>query len=158
MAGNDELEPQILVILKQDHDHLRALLCEISRAYENGDAGTVRRLFDEFLGALKLHTLLEEEIVYSAARKAIDTPDLIDEALAHHDRVARILGSLDSMDPRSFAYGTTLESFANHMRSHLHLEEGVLFRQLRRSGLDLEQLAARVQARRSELQALSHSG
>jgi hypothetical protein len=100
---------------------------------------------------LKLHTTLEEELFYPAARDAIEDEDLMNEAQVEHETAKMLIEQLENMgadDPNFHATFTVLGEYVMH---HVKEEESEMFPQVKKSDLDLEELGTRMRARMQEL-------
>src|SRR5215471_18158080 len=70
-----------LTLLKQDHREVEQFFEEYEDLQSNRQKAELAR---KICNALKVHTQIEEEIFYPAARKATGDKDLLDEALVEH--------------------------------------------------------------------------
>ena len=76
-AKNDALS-----LLKADHDKVRKMFREFEKLEDTEEkAQLVRQACIE----LKVHTQIENEIVYPALREAIEDEELLNEALVEHE-------------------------------------------------------------------------
>src|SRR4051812_8114342 len=71
-------------LLKQDHREVEEMFEEYEDIREGGDEATKEQLAQNICAALKVHTQLEEQIFYPAAREATGDNDLLDEAMVEH--------------------------------------------------------------------------
>jgi hemerythrin superfamily protein len=82
------------------HDHLKydAMLSECEMAAEMASWKDAVRLFNTFTSDLKLHMLLEDEVIYPLFEQTGDDSE-DDMALLHeeHDNLVRLLRDLDSV-------------------------------------------------------------
>jgi hypothetical protein len=100
---------------------------------------------------LKLHTTIEEELFYPAAREAIDDEDILNEAQVEHETAKMLIEQLENMgadDPNFHATFTVLGEYVMH---HVKEEEGEMFPEVKKTDLDLEELGARMRQRMQEL-------
>jgi hemerythrin-like domain-containing protein len=140
-------------ILKDQHDEVKALFKEAEDAEE---ADERRELVDEIIESLKLHTKIEEQIVYPAIRE-LDTKkaqELIDEAFEEHHVVDLVINemseSMDVEDERFCAKITVLKELVEH---HIEEEEGEMFKLAQKLGAKrLEELGAQLEAMIAEEQ------
>src|SRR5262249_29326151 len=99
-----------------------------------------------------VHSMVEEEIFYPAARAAIEDTDLIDEAEVEHasakDLISQIQGSTPDQDDHYDAKVNVLGEYINH---HVEEEEGQIFPKVRRAKVDTESLGEQIAARKGEL-------
>jgi len=81
--------------LIHDHHKYDEMLTECEMAAEMADWKDAVRLFKEFTGDLKLHMLLEDEVLYPIfEQKEIDSEDGIAELQDEHENLVRLLRDL----------------------------------------------------------------
>src|SRR6476661_7051716 len=78
-------------LLKEQHDKFEKLGRE--------DAEAQQQLVQRVCEDLKLHTTLEEELFYPAAREAIDDEDILNEAQIEHETAKMLIEQLENMGP-----------------------------------------------------------
>jgi hypothetical protein len=100
---------------------------------------------------LKVHTALEEEIFYPAVREAIEDEDIMNEAQVEHDTAKMLIEQLENMGPDDPNYHATFTVLGEYVRHHVKEEEDEMFPQASKADLDLEELGARMRARKTEL-------
>jgi hemerythrin superfamily protein len=128
-----------IVILKEDHQRIRALFRKFEAAGENADR-TREKLVTEIIGELTAHTFIENECMYPRVRELV--PDLEDDVLEsyeeHHvaDVLITELAAMDSGHERFEAKVTVLIENVTH---HIEEEEQEWFPQVR-SALGRKQL------------------
>lgn len=137
-------------LLKADHREVDALFDEFDKARRSD---TKERLVAEICTALKIHTLIEEEIFYPAVRSKID-PDIVDEGVVEHDGAKVLINDLSAAKPTDPFYDSKVKVLSEDIRHHVSEEEGWLrgmFAQARRTDIDMEALGAKLAARKAEL-------
>ena len=137
-------------ILKEQHDKVRKAFKQFEKL-DREDAEAQQQLVQTTCEDLKLHTTLEEELFYPAAREAIDDEDLLNEAQVEHETAKMLIEQLENMgadDPNFHATFTVLGEYVVH---HAKEEEGEMFPQVKKTDVDLEELGARMRSRMEEL-------
>jgi hypothetical protein len=137
-------------LLKEDHDKVKKAFKEFEKM-DREDTEAVQQLVQTVCEDLKVHTTLEEEIFYPAAREAIEDEDIMNEAQVEHETAKMLIEQLENMgadDPNFHATFTVLGEYVNH---HIKEEEGEMFAQAKTSELDLEELGQRMKQRKQEL-------
>ena len=139
-----------LALLKEDHDRVEKAFREFEKL-DRHDGEGCRRLALSVCEALKAHSALEEEIFYPALREAIDDEEIVNEAAVEHETAAMLIEQLENMDTDDPNYHATFTVLGEYVRHHVREEEGEMFPQARKSGIDLVALAARMRNRKDEL-------
>lgn len=137
-------------LLKEQHDKVKKAFKEFEKL-DREDSERARELVQATCEDLKLHTTLEEELFYPAAREAIDDEDLMNEAQVEHETAKMLIEQLENMgadDPNFHATFTVLGEYVMH---HVKEEEGEMFPEVKKTDLDLEELGGRMRQRMQEL-------
>ena len=137
-------------ILKEQHDKVKKAFKEFEKL-DREDTETQQQLVQTVCEDLKLHTTLEEELFYPAAREALDDEDIMNEAQVEHETAKMLIEQLENMgadDPNFHATFTVLGEYVMH---HVKEEESEMFPQVKKTDLDLEELGGRMRARMQEL-------
>jgi hemerythrin superfamily protein len=108
---------------------------------------------------LTIHTRIEEEIFYPAARKAIKDADLMDEATVEHAGAKDLIAQLESMQPGDDLYDARFTVLGESVNHHIKEEQTEMFPKVRKTKLDLVVLGQQMAQRRAELEShLSRGG
>ena len=89
---------------------------------------------------MTVHTQIEEEIFYPAAREAIEKSELIDEAIVEHGSAKQLIAEIEEMDTGDELYDAKVKVLGEQVRHHVEEEEDELFPGIESSELDLEAL------------------
>ena len=150
MAKSKAKATGAIEILKEQHDKVKKAFKEFEKL-DREDTEAQQQLVQSVCEDLKLHTTLEEELFYPAAREAIADEDLLNEAQVEHETAKMLIEQLENMgadDPNFHATFTVLGEYVMH---HVKEEEGEMFPEVKKSDLDLEELGARMRSRVEEL-------
>ena len=139
-----------LEMLKEDHDKVKKAFKEFEKL-DREDSATVQELVQTVCEELKVHTALEEEIFYPAVREAIEDEDIMNEASVEHETAKMLIEQLENMEPDDPNYFATFTVLGEYVMHHVKEEEGEMFPEAKKAGIDLEALGERMQERRSEL-------
>jgi hypothetical protein len=104
---------------------------------------------------LTVHTILEEEIFYPACKGEIED-DLISEAYVEHDGAKVLIAELEAGSPAEEFYDAKVKVLSEQIEHHVHEEEKRsegMFSQARAVGVDMDDLGARMLARKQQLMA-----
>ena len=137
-------------ILKEQHDKVKKAFKEFEKL-DREDTEEQQQLVQTVCEDLKLHTTLEEELFYPAAREAIDDEDIMNEAQVEHETAKMLIEQLENMGPDDPNFHATFTVLGEYVMHHVKEEEGEMFPEVKKSDLDLEELGARMHARMQEL-------
>ncbi|MFC3575071.1 hemerythrin domain-containing protein [Streptomyces yaanensis] len=137
-------------LLKRDHRMVEQLFRDYHAA---ASAGQRRAVVEIMIRELSKHAALEELMVYPLAKKALpDGQQVIDEHLAEHMAVKKILLALDKHSADDDRANELVEELRKEITEHVREEEGELMPKLRDavSQKELEELGQRLtQAKRT---------
>jgi hypothetical protein len=137
-------------ILKEQHDKVKKAFKEFEKL-DREDTEAQQQLVQTVCEDLKLHTTLEEELFYPAAREAIDDEDIMNEAQVEHETAKMLIEQLENMGPDDPNFHATFTVLGEYVLHHVKEEEGEMFPAAKKSDLDLEELGARMRSRMEEL-------
>jgi hemerythrin superfamily protein len=135
-------------MLIADHKRVARLFAQVKRLddeeIDEGKAALVERICQE----LTIHTRLEEEIFYPAAREATQDDDQLDEAWVEHAGAKELIAQLLGASPADDFYDARVTVLNEQIDHHVDEEEGSLFPKVRASRLDTSKLGAEMAARK----------
>ncbi len=141
-------------LLTDDHLQVSALFKQYEKlAKKKAPADERRSLAATICGMLKVHTMIEEEIFYPAARKARIEASLLDEADIEHASAKDLIAQIESGNPRDDHYDARVKVLGEYITHHVVEEHTEMFTKCRRSAMDLVALRERMAARKSELES-----
>ena len=146
----DQGKQDALTLLSDDHRTVEDLFEQFEKA--SGD-GRKEKIARQICLELKVHTMIEEEILYPALRGKIEEDDL-DEAYVEHDGAKMLINEIEAGGPDDDFYDAKVKVLMEQVEHHVEEEEksrGNLFQQARASGVDLEALGQQMAARKEEL-------
>jgi iron-sulfur cluster repair protein YtfE (RIC family) len=143
---------QVLKDLKDDHKRVKKAYKEFEKLDAHEDADECEAIVQDVLDELTLHALLEEELLYPAAREALgdDGVDLVDEAEVEHESMHEAIDRLRDMGAGDEKFAARFTVLCEYVLHHVKEEEGELFPMLEKAKLDWESIAQAMQARRDE--------
>jgi hypothetical protein len=139
-----------IALLETDHQTVGKLFERYEILTDNADK---QRAAVEICLALKVHTQIEEEIFYPAAREATGDTDLLDEASVEHAGAKNLIAEIEAMEPGQPLYDAKVTVLGEQVRHHVEEEEEELFPEVRATQLDLDKLGAKLAARKADLVA-----
>lgn len=145
-------EMDAIAMLKADHRKVE----EIFEAFEKARGQDRKQaLAEQACLELKVHTIIEEEIFYPACRGEIDDADL-NEAYVEHDAAKVLINEIEKGGPDEAFYDAKVKVLSEMIEHHVKEEERYsegMFAQARAAGLDMDDLADRMRARRETAMA-----
>jgi len=142
-------DPLAIRLLKADHREVEAMFDE----YEQLESDAEKlALFNKIALALKVHTQIEEEILYPESRGEVED-DLLDEAYVEHDGAKKLIAEIEEMQPSEEFYDAKVKVLGEYIKHHVKEEEqpGGVFAQAKQGDEDLEAMGERLEARKAEL-------
>ena len=149
MAKSNE-KLNALELLKEDHAKVKQSFKEFEKM-DHEDTATMQEMVRAVCTELKAHTTIEEEIFYPAVRAAVEDEDLMNEAQVEHQSAKDLIAQLEGMQPDDPMYSATFTVLGEYVLHHVKEEESEMFPQVRKAKLDLEELGAKIMARKQQL-------
>lgn len=143
--------PDALTLIREDHRRVQDLFKE----FENtDDRNRKKQIVQQCLQELRVHSTIEEEILYPAVRKHTDAGELMNEAEEEHHVADLLMEELAGMQPSNKNYDAKFMVLAENVRHHIREEEGEMLPKAAELGRDmLQQLGAELEQRKMELMA-----
>ena len=144
-----------ITLLKNDHRTVKALFDQFKKAQKTSEKA---KIVAEAIVALKIHTVIEEEIFYPVVRKALikaigkkESTDLMDEADEEHHVAKLLIAELDTMRPGDDHWEGKFTVLSENIVHHVKEEEGEMFPEARKLDIDFDALGAEMLARKEAL-------
>ncbi len=145
-----EVVQDAIALLKADHKAVSGLFAD----YETARSATNKKaIVAEICTALSVHTQIEEEIFYPDVKAAMKDKLLVPEATVEHAGVKDLLAQLEGVEPDGEMYDAKVKVLSEYVKHHVKEEQNEMFPKVRESSVDLDELGARMAARKSELLA-----
>jgi hypothetical protein len=140
-------------LLMADHREVKAMFQRYQKLADAGAQDDERMLLaSQICVALTVHTQVEEEILYPAARKALTKDqDIVDEAWVEHAGAKSLIAQITGMGSDEPLYDAKVKVLGEYIDHHVKEEEGEYFPKLRKTSLDLVALGSQIAARKTEL-------
>ena len=138
-------------LLNAEHQEV----AELFDAFEASETDEQQALAQQICQKLTVHAQIEEEILYPAAKDALDPDDvdLVNEAAVEHATVKDLIVKIEAMDATDEPYKATVTVLGEYVKHHVEEEETELFPLLQDSDLDLDEMGAKLASRKQELMA-----
>ncbi|WGS55190.1 hemerythrin domain-containing protein (plasmid) [Paraburkholderia sp. D15] len=143
-----------LAFLEAEHRAVEKLFAAFRKSSDHDlerKAALAQRACEE----LSIHTILEEELLYPAAEKALPDSDKVDvdEAYVEHFLVKTLIAKFETLKAGDKGFDATFKVMSEMVGHHVEEEEQELFPELRKSNCDLRALGEKIAKRKAELQA-----
>jgi hemerythrin superfamily protein len=149
-AGHSAKPVNAITLLKADHRQVAEWFEEFEKSRS---ADKKAALAQKICAALRAHTTIEEEIFYPAFLEATGDTDIHHEAEVEHAGAKALISQIEKSDPSDDHFDAKVKVLSELIRHHVKEEEQPdgMFAEARDSQMDLEELGARLQARKEEL-------
>ncbi|GAB5095135.1 hemerythrin domain-containing protein [Caballeronia sp. LP006] len=155
MTAAQAQHPQdALAILEADHRAVEQLFDAFERA-EKDDLERKTTLVQRACELLSIHSIVEEELLYPAARTALGTDEKIDvdEAYVEHFLVKTLIEKFSQIKAGDEGFDATFKVLSENVKHHVEEEETELFPEIRKTkSVDLIALGKKIEARKEALQ------
>jgi hemerythrin superfamily protein len=154
-AGEDT--PDAITLLKADHRQVEDWFGQFEKAR---DAEKKQTLATQICNALKVHTMIEEEIFYPAFLEATEEKDIHHEAEVEHDGAKKLIAEIEASSPDDDYFDAKVSVLSEMIKHHVKEEEqpGGMFAEARKAGMDLAALGEQLAARKAELEGEMSAG
>ena len=139
-------------LLKADHRTVEDLFEKFEKANRPEKK---EKIAQQICLELTVHTTIEEEIFYPACKAAVEE-DLLQEAYVEHDGAKVLIAEISQGSPEDDFYDAKVKVLSEEIKHHVKEEERRaegMFAQAKAAGLDMDELGARLAARKKELLA-----
>jgi hemerythrin superfamily protein len=152
MARSKPQAKDAIALLKADHREVEALFEQFENARDDEE---MQELANSICSALKIHTVIEEEIFYPAFLEAADDLDIHHEAEIEHNAAKNLIAAIEACSPDNEYFSPTVKVLSEMIKHHVKEEEkpGGMFAVARESDMDLVALGAELAARKTELES-----
>jgi len=147
-------EADAVDLLTDDHLQVGALFKQYDKlAKKEAPAAQRKTLAQTICDMLKVHTTIEEEIFYPAARRAGIDADLLDEADIEHASAKELIAQIEGGNPDDDHYDAKVKVLGEYITHHVVEEHTEMFPKCRRASMDGVALRAEMEARKTALES-----
>jgi hemerythrin superfamily protein len=145
-AGKDAI-----ALLKADHRQVEQWFGQFEKAK---DDQRKQELATSICMALKVHTMIEEELFYPAFFEATEEEDIHHEAIVEHDGAKKLIAEIEASGPEDDYFDAKVTVLSEMIKHHVKEEEqpGGMFAEARKSDMDLAALGEQLAARKAQLE------
>ena len=154
-AASSDTHKDALQLLMAEHREVKALFQRYQKLADAGGRGDERMLLaSQICVALAVHTQVEEELLYPAAREVLTKDeDIVDEAYVEHAGAKSLIAQIKTMTSDQPMYDAKVKVLGEYIDHHVKEEESEFFPKLRKTTLDLDAIGDRMAARKRQLMA-----
>jgi len=139
-----------IALLKADHKAVSGLFADYESARSSANK---KSIVTQICIALSVHAQIEEEIFYPDAKAAMKDKLLVPEATVEHAGVKDLVAQLEGLEPDGEMYEAKVKVLSEYVKHHVKEEQNEMFPKVKESSLDLDELGARMAARKTQLLA-----
>jgi hemerythrin superfamily protein len=147
--AKSQAAPDALTMLRADHEEVLDMFEQFEAMKSDGPKK--KALVEKICNELTIHTTIEEEILYPAAREAIGDDDLMDEADVEHQGAKDLIAKILAQNPGDDHYDAKVTVLGENIKHHVKEEHAEMFPKIKKSDLDTKALGAEMLARKNEL-------
>jgi hypothetical protein len=138
-----------IALLKADHREVEGMFGEFEKT--NSDSRK-QDLAERICTALKVHTIIEEEIFYPAFLEATDDKDIHHEAEVEHEAAKHLIGEIEAAGPDDDYFEARMSVLSEMIKHHVKEEEkrGGMLAEAKSSDMDLAALGEQMLKRKTE--------
>jgi hemerythrin-like domain-containing protein len=141
-------QPEAIAMLIEDHQNVQKMFKTFERTE---DQQKQQQLATEICNELTVHTQLEEQVFYPAAREALEESDLIDEASVEHQVAKQLIEKIKQSRPHDEEYCALVTVLGEYVNHHIQEEQNELFPQLKKTAIDFDALGEEMRQKKQEL-------
>lgn len=134
-------KPDALGLLKEDHARVQSMFNRFEKLESNSDK---QELASAICSELKLHAELEEKIFYPPVRRAIEDEEIMNEADVEHAGAKELIAKIEKSKPSDRHFDAYVTVLGEAIKHHVKEEEGEMFKQIRKTDLDLDALGDKM--------------
>ncbi len=143
-------ESNAIELLKHDHREVESMFKQLDAEEES--RGKIE-IAQHICLSLIVHSTIEEEIFYPAAREALDEEDreMVAEANVEHSSLKQLIEEIRGSGPEDEMLEARLTVLKEYVQHHVKEEENELMPAVKKTGLDLDALGEELMERKEAL-------
>lgn len=142
-------------LLIEDHENVKKLFKEYEKLAKKGDTEGKQEVATHICEELTVHTQIEEEIFYPAAKAAMEEKDLVNEAAVEHASAKILIDQIKKTSPEDEMYDALVKVLNEYVEHHVKEEETEMFPKAKKAKLDMNELGTRMMERKEALMGVT---
>jgi hemerythrin superfamily protein len=149
-ASRAPRQQDAIALLKADHRQVEEWFSQFE---STRSSSRKQELAQKICTALKVHTVIEEEIFYPAFLEATDDTDIHHEAEVEHDGAKKLIAEIERSGPDDEYFDARISVLSEMIKHHVKEEEkrDGMFGKARQADMDLMALGEQLAARKAEV-------
>ena len=145
-----------VTLLKADHRQVEKLFKDFERASPNRKKDVALKICQ----ALRVHTMIEEEIFYPAFLGQAHQEEIHHEAEVEHAGAKKLISQIERGDPEDEYFEAKVSVLSEMIKHHVKEEEkpGGMFTKAKTANMDLKDLGQQLAERKAELESSTERG
>ena len=138
-------------LLKDDHEKVKGLFRTFEKARSEDRK---KKLADEIMMELEIHSQIEEEIFYPAVREKMGEDELVAEATEEHHVVDVLMQEIKQLEPSDERFEAKMTVLIENVEHHIEEEEKEMLPDAKKKlGKEVEALGDQMEQRKQQLMA-----
>jgi hemerythrin superfamily protein len=149
-AASSSSGQDAIALLRADHKRVSELYAQ----YESTRSTAKKKsLVASICLELSVHARVEEEIFYPAVKAALKDKELVPEAQVEHASLKELIAQVKDQEPDGEMFDAKIKVMSEYTKHHVKEEQNEMFPKAKKTRLDMQELGARIAARKEELMA-----
>jgi hemerythrin superfamily protein len=139
---------EAVAMLKRDHRTVEKLFRDFEKSKDDNQK---MELAQQIIMELRIHTTLEEEILYPASREWVKDEEMVNEAEVEHQAAKDLMAQIEKMKPADQYFDAKVSVLKEMIQHHVEEEEKEYFPQLEKTDMDLKAIGQQMTMRKEAL-------
>ena len=151
-AGRAARHRDAVTLLKADHQQVKQWFAQFKKTADESRQSVLAR---EICHALRLHTVIEEEIFYPAFLAETRDKAIHHEAEVEHQATKELIAEIEKLTPADDYFRAKVNVLGEMVKHHVKEEEkaGGMFAEARKAKMNLAALGAQLAERKAQLES-----
>lgn len=147
LAAGKKVPAEATALLMQDHAEVKGMFLQHEA---ESDKEMKSFLAERICTALTVHAMVEEEIFYPEAGRALEDDEMVTEAVEEHGEMKAEIAKIVDGTAAGKSASRNVKKLMKLVEHHVEEEETEMFPDMRQIGMDLYGLGSQMAARRVE--------